>query len=144
MFRILTTEILIVLLRGWSEVVSVSSCNTRITKFLEERSDLRFIFSGYYLDENGAAGGAQIPSKNFTGKGRVFAPIQVQQEGLQTKNNHVLDSNLNRRRFSTLASKQRPNISRSEGTTVIPKPELFGDTAWKVSIPSSLPFQTSW
>jgi hypothetical protein len=104
----------------------------RITKFLEERSDLRFIFSGYYLDENGATGGAQIPSKNFTGKGRSFAPSQRQQEVPQTKDEPLLDRNPNRRRFSTITSKQKQHISRSEGTTVITKPELFGDTSWRV------------
>jgi hypothetical protein len=112
--------------------VFVSSHHNRITKFLEERSGLRFIFSGYYLDENGATGGAQIPSKNFTGKGRSFAPIQTQGGVPQTKDDPLLDRNPNRRRFSTVASKQKQHISRSEGTTVLAKPELFGDTSWKV------------
>jgi hypothetical protein len=103
----------------------------RIVQFLEERSDLKFLFSGYYLEENGATGGAQIPSKNFTGQGRSFIPPKPRQEIPEPKESQLTPTS-NLRRLSSFGAPQAQHKSRTEGTRVIVKPELFTDSHWKV------------
>jgi hypothetical protein len=105
----------------------------RITQFLEDRSDLKFLFSGYYLDERGATGGAQIPSKNFTGHGQSFIPTQPQQDPRQPTKSQLSSPTKLRRLSSSFGSPQGQQKSRTEGTNVIAKPELFTDSSWKVS-----------
>lgn len=89
----------------------------RIAKYLESRSHMRCVFTGYYTEELRPEGGNQVPSCNFSGKGMVFRPYEEDAAASRTHSPN--------RRLSDV----KPDTSNH---TSMKKVKLFNGMPWKV------------
>jgi len=106
----------------------------KLTTYLQNRSEMRCIFTGFYPDENSPTGGHQEMPKDFTGRkvAMKYTPVATSvQEKRASK------------RSPSLRPRWSIGSSRSESTAGIPKPEMFDSMPWTLSFDSREPTNIS-